>query len=72
MKDFKIVEKIYPTDANFVLVKVKDAVKTYQYLLGKKIITRDRSKVSLCENCLRITIGTPEENSKLLKVLSTL
>jgi histidinol-phosphate aminotransferase len=71
LKELKIVGKIYPTDANFVLVKVNDAVKTYQYLLDKKIITRDRSKVSLCENCLRITIGTPEENSKLLNALST-
>jgi histidinol-phosphate aminotransferase len=71
LKHLKIVEKVYPTDANFVLVKVTDALKTYQYLLDKKIITRDRSKVSLCENCLRITIGTPEENSKLLTALST-
>jgi histidinol-phosphate aminotransferase len=68
-KELKIVEKVFPTDANFILVKVKDASKTYEYLLDKKIITRDRSKVSLCENCLRITIGTPDENNKLLKAL---
>lgn len=70
LSTLKIVQKIFPSDANFVLVKVNDAVQTYQYLLNKGIITRDRSKVSLCENCLRITIGTPEENKKLLKALS--
>jgi histidinol-phosphate aminotransferase len=75
MKSFlevKIIEKVYPSDSNFVLVKVKDAAKTYEYLLNKKIITRDRSKVSLCENCLRITIGTPAENEKLLNALKSI
>lgn len=66
-----LTEKIYPSDANFVLVQVKDAHGTYQYLMDQGIIVRDRSKVVLCYNCLRITIGTPEENKKLLSALKT-
>jgi histidinol-phosphate aminotransferase len=69
LKSLTIVEKVYPSDANFLLVKVKDAPKTYQQLLDKKIITRDRSKVTLCDNCLRITVGTPAENERLLEAL---
>jgi histidinol-phosphate aminotransferase len=69
LKRLKIVEKIYPTDANFVLVKVQDAPATYRYLTEQKIIVRDRSKVTLCYNCIRITIGTPEENETLIAAL---
>jgi histidinol-phosphate aminotransferase len=65
-----IVEKVYPSDANFLLVKVKDAIGVYEHLLGDGIVVRDRSKVKLCENCLRITVGTEEENKKLLEKLS--
>lgn len=65
----KITEKVYPSDGNFILVKVYDAHATYQYLLDKKIIVRDRSRVTLCYNCIRITIGTPDENDRLLKAL---
>lgn len=65
----KITQKVYPSDGNFVLVKVDDAHATYQYLLDKKIIVRDRSRVTLCYNCIRITIGTPDENDRLLKAL---
>lgn len=65
----KITNKVYPSDGNFVLVKVDDAHATYQYLLDKKIIVRDRSRVTLCYNCIRITIGTPEENERLIKAL---
>lgn len=72
LQKISLVKKIYRSDANFILVKVNDAPAIYQYLLDKKIITRDRSKVSLCENCLRITIGTPGENEKLLKALTQL
>jgi len=64
-----IVEKIYPSDANFILVKVNDAKGTYNFLLEKGIVVRDRSKVELCEGCLRITIGTEEENAALLERL---
>jgi histidinol-phosphate aminotransferase len=65
-----LVEKIYPSDANFILVKVKDAPMAYHYLVNQGIIVRDRSKVTLCENCLRITVGTPEENAALVNALN--
>lgn len=63
------VQKIYPSDANFLLVKIDRAGKAYDHLLGKGIVVRDRSNVQLCEDCLRITVGTPEENITLLKRL---
>lgn len=65
-----IVQKVYPSDANFLLVKVNDAKKTYQYLLDKGIVVRDRSSVTLCENCLRITVGTERENNELMEALN--
>lgn len=61
---------VFPSDANFILVKMKDARKIYEYLSAKGIIVRDRSKVILCDDCLRITIGTPEENQQLLSALN--
>ncbi|MDO4172312.1 MAG: histidinol-phosphate transaminase [Prevotellaceae bacterium] len=67
--ELKICKKVYPTDANFFLAKVEDAQKTYDYLVDKGIIVRNRTRVTLCENCLRITIGTKEENSELLGAL---
>jgi len=67
-----ITEKVYPSDANFLLVRVKKAFATYQYLMNIGIIVRDRSKVALCYNCLRITIGTPEENVRLMEALKKL
>jgi histidinol-phosphate aminotransferase len=63
------VEKVYPSDANFILVKIKDARKTYEFLLTKGIVVRDRSKVKLCDNCLRITVGTEEENTLLVDAM---
>ncbi len=60
---------IYPSDANFLLVKMQNASAVYQALVEKGIIVRDRSQVMLCENCLRITVGTPEENIMLLQAL---
>jgi histidinol-phosphate aminotransferase len=63
------VQKIFPSDANFLLVRVDDAKKRYDQLVKAGIIVRDRSKVTLCEGCLRITVGTPEENSRLLQEL---
>ena len=60
---------IYSTDANFFLAKVTDAKRIYDYLVSKGIIVRNRTKVALCGNCLRITIGTPEENNVLLDAL---
>lgn len=64
-----VVEKIYPTDANFFLVKVIDADRIYKYLVAKGIIVRNRNTVSLCGNCLRITVGTPAENQTLVGTL---
>ncbi len=72
LRGLPIVEKIFPTDANFILVRVKDATATYQYLMDQGIIVRDRSKVNLCYNSIRITVGTPEENKKLIEALRLL
>jgi histidinol-phosphate aminotransferase len=72
LKKLSLVQHIYPTDANFVLVKVVDANAIYKYLVSKSIIVRNRNNVSLCLGCLRITIGTPEENKILLNALENL
>jgi histidinol-phosphate aminotransferase len=64
-----ICEKVYPTDANFFLAKMTDATKIYNYLVDRGIIVRNRTRVQLCDNCLRITIGTKSENSELLSAL---
>lgn len=72
LKKLKITETVFPTDANFLLVRVKDAQSTYQYLIENRIIVRDRSRVNLCYNCIRITVGTPEENQTLLEALKKL
>ena len=66
------VEKVYPTEANFVLVKVDDANKRYDQLIEKGIVIRNRTSQPLCENCLRLTIGIPEENAVLIKELKLL
>jgi histidinol-phosphate aminotransferase len=63
------VKKVYPSDANFLLVKTEDGNKVYDFLISKKIITRNRSNIKLCEGCLRITVGTAEENRELIKAL---
>ncbi|HEV8512808.1 MAG TPA: histidinol-phosphate transaminase [Cyclobacteriaceae bacterium] len=68
----KIVEHVYPSDSNFLLVKVKNAKNVYDNLLSKGIVLRDRSNVILCDDCLRITIGTPKENQILLDELKKL
>ena len=65
-------EVVFPSDANFLLVKMKDARNIYEQLCSKGIIVRDRSKVVLCEDCLRITIGTESENKKLIEALTNL
>jgi histidinol-phosphate aminotransferase len=65
------VVKIYPSDANFLLVKFKDASRLYKYFVEQGIVVRDRSNVILCEGCLRITVGTPQENQKLLGSLNS-
>ena len=67
--DVKFVEKIYPTEANFILVKVDDANKRYDKLIAKGIVIRNRTTQPLCDNCLRFTVGTEQENMKLIVAL---
>ena len=70
LPSYPFVRKVYPSDANFLLVQVADADGLYQYLLDRGIIVRNRSRVRNCGGCLRITVGTPEENDKLLAILA--
>ncbi|HEY1164406.1 MAG TPA: histidinol-phosphate transaminase [Chitinophaga sp.] len=67
-----LVTKVYPSDANFILARTTDAKGIYQYLVGLGIVVRDRSRVELCAGCLRITVGTPEENETLINALSAI
>ena len=69
LKEIDFINTIYPTDCNFVLVRVDDATKRYNQLISKGIVIRNRTTQPLCENCLRFTIGTERENKKLLQVL---
>lgn len=69
LEKLSIVTKIYPSDANFLLVKFTEAKKIFDYLIEQKTIVRDRSKVVLCDNSLRISIGTAEENHHLMELL---
>lgn len=71
LESLPCVEKVHPSDANFLLIKVGDPRAVYQFLMEKGIIVRDRSTVPLCEGCLRITIGTAEENRTLIHALKT-
>ena len=72
LKDFDFVVDIYPSDANFILVKTTDPKGIYSFLVERGIIVRDRSKVELCEGSLRITVGTPAENGLLIGALNDL
>lgn len=72
LKQFPFVTKIYPSDANFLLVKMHDAPGIYKKLAEQGIIVRNRSKIHLCDNSLRITIGSPAENETLLNALNNL
>jgi len=69
LENIPFILKIYPTDANFILVKVDDANKRYDQLIANGIVIRNRSSQPLCENTLRFTVGNPEENKKLITVL---
>ena len=71
-KELAVCEKVYPTDANFFLAKMTDAKGIYNYLVEKGIIVRNRSRIKLCDNCLRITIGSKDENAQLLGALRVL
>ena len=68
---FSCIRKVFPSDANFLLVRVDDADKLYDYLLGKGIIVRNRTRVPGCEGCLRLTVGLPAENEALLQALDS-
>jgi len=72
IRKFKFVIRVFPSDANFLLVKTTNPRQIYNHLMDDGLVIRDRSKVSLCEGCLRITIGSPKENAKLLKSLNKL
>jgi histidinol-phosphate aminotransferase len=69
LENVRIIQKIYPSDANFFLIKVEEPKNVYEYLIENKIIVRNRSNISLCAGCLRITVGTQEENDLLIKAL---
>ena len=70
--DVPFIVKVFPSDANFILVRVDEADKRYQQILDRGIVIRNRSGLARCENCLRITVGTIEENQKLLATLKSL
>ena len=72
LQKIDLVEKIYPSDANFLLVKVDNANKRYDQLIKQGIVVRNRSNQILCDNCLRFTVGTAIENNKLINTLKSL
>ncbi|WP_282135866.1 histidinol-phosphate transaminase [Seonamhaeicola maritimus] len=72
LKTISFVSKIYPSDANFILAKVDDATKRYNELIGKGIVIRNRTSQPGCENCLRFTVGTPDENKILIETLKSI
>lgn len=67
LADIQCIDKIYPSDANFLLVRVTDSQSLYDFLMQRQIIVRNRSREYGCENCLRLTVGTPKENERLLE-----
>ena len=67
---FSFVEKVFESDANFLLLKVNNATALYQYLASQQIVVRNRSSEPGCANCLRVTIGTPEQNELLIKAFN--
>lgn len=72
LKQLPSVRQVFPSEANFLLIKIDQAREKYQQLIQTGVVVRDRSSVILCQDCLRITIGTPEENQKLLETLKKL
>ena len=72
LKKINFIEKVFPTDGNFILIQVDNATERYNQILEKGIVIRNRSSQPLCKNCLRITIGTESENTRLINVLQTL
>lgn len=70
--EIPFIEKIYPSDANFVLVRVDDADRRYSQILNRGVVVRNRSNLPLCENTLRFTVGTAEENRQLIQILKSI
>lgn len=70
IKNLPSVKKLYPSDANFLLLRVNDANAAYDYLVSRGVIVRNRNTVSLCQGCLRVTVGTPEENNVFIEALN--
>ena len=70
LESVKVVKKVYPSDANFILIQVGEPNLVYEFLVENKIIVRNRSNVALCAGCIRITVGTQEENDTLVKALN--
>jgi len=69
LSTLNFVEEVFPSEANFILVRVKDVFKLYDFLLSKGIVARNRDKEFGCKGCIRFTIGTPEENEQLKETL---
>ncbi len=72
LTELSLVEKVFKSSANFLLVRFKDSRKIYKQLIEQGIVVRDRSKLLHCENCLRITVGTATENEKLIRILKSM
>ena len=72
LKQFDFITKIYPSDANFLLIIVDDAIKRYEQFLKEGIVLRDRSSLKGCKNTLRVTIGTPQENVNFIEVCKSI
>ena len=70
MNDLSCIERVYPSDANFVLVRTDDADALYNALLADGIIVRNRNRMPMCKGCVRITVGTPAENDQLIASLT--
>ena len=69
LRELDAVREVWPGDANFLLVRVDDPRKTYDRLIAERVIVRDRSRIAGCEGCLRITVGTPDENRRVIEIL---
>ena len=67
--ELPVCQQVFPTDANFFLARMTDAQGIYDYLVSRGVIVRNRTRVELCQNCLRVTIGTRSENNELLSAL---
>jgi histidinol-phosphate aminotransferase len=72
LEQLEMVQRVYPSEANFLLTKISDAKNIYEKLADQDIIVRYRGNEPLCEDCLRITVGTPDENEQLISVLKSL